>query len=79
VLPVLVALGTWGLAHRDGPRRLRARAEVLRDRGPTLVAALMEEIREVHLGVPRPEPAVPRPSERLRAAYDDAMRAGAER
>ena len=27
----MVALGTWGLAHRDGGRRLRSRAELLRD------------------------------------------------
>jgi DNA-binding HxlR family transcriptional regulator len=79
VLPVLVALGTWGLAHRDGSRRLRVRAEVLRDGGPDLVAALMDELREVHLGLPRPDPAAPRPSERLQAAYDDATRLSAAR
>jgi DNA-binding HxlR family transcriptional regulator len=73
VLPVMVAMGTWGLAHRDGPRRLRVRAEVLRDGGPEFVAAVMHELRELHLGIPRPDPAAPRPSERLRAAYDEAM------
>ena len=26
VLPVMVALGTWGLEHREGERRLRVRA-----------------------------------------------------
>jgi len=31
VLPIMVALGTWCLAHRDGERRLRVRAELLRD------------------------------------------------
>ena len=30
----MVALGTWGLAHRDGGRRLRVRAELLRDGCP---------------------------------------------
>ena len=54
VLPVMVALGNWGLAHRDGERRLRVRAELLRDGGPELVAAMMDELRELHLGVPRP-------------------------
>jgi hypothetical protein len=33
--PIMVALGTWGLVHRDGERRLRVRAELLRDGGPT--------------------------------------------
>jgi DNA-binding HxlR family transcriptional regulator len=74
VLPVMVALGTWGLAHREGEPRLRVRAELLRDGGPELVAAMMDELRELHLGIPRPHPAAPRPSEQLRAAYEEAMR-----
>jgi DNA-binding HxlR family transcriptional regulator len=73
VLPIMVALGNWGLAHRDGSQRLRVRAELLRDGGPELVAAMMDELRELHLGIPRPDPAAPRPSEQLRAAYDDAI------
>jgi DNA-binding HxlR family transcriptional regulator len=72
-LPIMVALGTWGLAHRDGSRRLRVRAELLRDGGPDLVAAMMDELRELHLGVARPDPTARRPSELLRAAYDNAM------
>ena len=56
VLPVMVALGNWGLAHRDGEHRLRVRAELLRDGGPDLVAAMIDELRELHLGVPRHDP-----------------------
>ena len=77
VLPVMVALGNWGLAHRDGERRLRARAELLRDGGPALVAAMMDELRERHLGVPRPDADAPRPSEQLRVAYEASLRDGA--
>jgi DNA-binding HxlR family transcriptional regulator len=73
VLPIMVALGNWGLVNRNGSRRLRVRAELLRDGGPELVAAMMDELREVHLGSPRPDPSAPRPSERLRAAYENAM------
>ena len=73
VLPIMVALGNWGLAHRDGERRLRVRSELLRDGGPELVAAMMDELRELHLGVPRPDAGAPRPSEVLRAAYEAAM------
>jgi DNA-binding HxlR family transcriptional regulator len=73
VLPVMVALGNWGLAHRDGEQRLRIRAELLRDGGPLLVAAMMDELRELHLGTPRPDPAAPRPSEQLQAAYERAV------
>jgi DNA-binding HxlR family transcriptional regulator len=73
VLPIMVALGNWGLAHRDGERRLRARAELLRDGGPELVEAMMDELRELHLGMARPDADAPRPSELLHAAYDAAL------
>ena len=67
---------TGDLAHRDGEHRLRVRAELLRDGGPDL-AAMMDELRELHLGVPRPDADVPRPSELLRAAYEAAISDGA--
>ena len=73
-LPIMVALGNWGLAHRHGERRLRVRAELLRDGGPELVAAMMDELRELHLGVPRPDPDAPRASDQLHAAYETALR-----
>jgi hypothetical protein len=63
VLPVLVALGNWGLAHRHGARRLRVRAELLRDGGPELVAAMIDELRELHLG----DETAPTPTHRVRA------------
>lgn len=72
VLPIMVALGTWGLEHRDGDKRLRVRAELLRDGGPELINAIMDELCELHLGVPRPNPNAPRPSEQLQAAYSQA-------
>jgi DNA-binding HxlR family transcriptional regulator len=74
VLPIMVALGSWGLAHRDGERRLRVRAEVLRDGGPELLDQLMEELRHHHLGIPGPGPQAPRAGDKLQAAYEAAMR-----
>ncbi|PWU57480.1 transcriptional regulator [Micromonospora sp. S4605] len=74
VLPIMVALGSWGLAHRDGERRLRVRAELLRDGGPELLDQFMDELRQVHLGAAGPSPHAPRASERLRSAYEAAMR-----
>jgi DNA-binding HxlR family transcriptional regulator len=73
VIPIMVALGSWGLAHRHGERRLRVRAELLRDGGPELVAVMMDERRELHLGVPRPDPDAPRTSDQLQADYDTAL------
>lgn len=72
-LPIMVALGNWGLAHRDGTRQLRVRAELLRDAGPEMVESFMDELRELHLGTPRPDPDAPRASEQLAAAYEAAL------
>jgi DNA-binding HxlR family transcriptional regulator len=58
-VPIMAALGSWGLAHRQGTPGLRIRAELLRDGGPQLWEQLMEELREVHLGIPRPRPNLP--------------------
>jgi hypothetical protein len=77
VLPVTVALGTWGLARRAGEHRLRVRAELLRDGGAELVAAMMDELRELRFSVPRPDADAPRPGEQLRAAYEAAISDGA--
>ena len=73
VLPILIALGNWGLAHRDGERRLRVRAELLRDGGDDLVQAMIDELRQIHLGISRPDPDAPLASEQLRAAYEAAL------
>lgn len=66
-VPVMVALGTWGLSHSSGDAALRVRAELLRDGGPDAVARFMEELREEHLGIPLADPARPRISDRLAA------------
>jgi hypothetical protein len=76
-LPVMVAMGTWGLAHRHGTHELRVRAELLRDGGPELIERLMDELREAHLGIPLCDPERPRPSEQLQAAYEAATRSDA--
>ena len=49
------------------------RAELLRDGGPELVAAMIDELRELHLGIPRPDPDAPRASDQLGAAYEAAI------
>src|SRR3954454_20232316 len=74
VLPIMIALGNWGLAYRDGSQRLRVREELLSDGAPELMAAMMDELRDLHLGIPRPDPTAPRPSQQFQTAYDNAMR-----
>ena len=34
---------------------------------------MIDELRELHLGVPRPDPDAPRASDQLRAAYEVAI------
>src|SRR5699024_1904903 len=75
VLPIMAALGTWGLAHREGDRRLRVRAALLRDAEPGYIDAMMDELREVHLGIPRPDPDSAKPSDRIQDAYERVIRA----
>ena len=68
-LPILVALGNWGLDWREGTPELRARQELVRAEGAAFVEELMDELRVRHLGAPPVERAGPRPLERLEAAY----------
>ena len=69
-MPVMVALGSWGLAHRSGTPELRIRAELLRDGGPELAEQFMDELRETHLGTPRRRADQPTASEQLERAYE---------
>ncbi|KGN43057.1 winged helix-turn-helix transcriptional regulator [Knoellia aerolata] len=72
-LPVLVALGTWGRAHRDTSPQLTIRQQLMEEGGPEMVAELMDELRSRHLGVPLPTRRGPLASERLRAAYESLV------
>ena len=68
-LPVMVALGAWGMTHRETSPELTLRARLMAE-DPQLVTELKDELREAHLGVPRPNPDAPRASQRLQAAYE---------
>lgn len=56
LVPVLVALGSWGLRHRETTPRLAARARLLEEGGSELWDRLMDELRAAHLGAPDPHP-----------------------
>ncbi|MGO3179231.1 MAG: winged helix-turn-helix transcriptional regulator [Brevibacterium linens] len=73
-LPVVVALGTWGMTHRETSPELTIRSRLMAD-DPQLVDGLMDELRETHLGVPRPDPEAPRASQSLQAAYETEIAA----
>jgi DNA-binding HxlR family transcriptional regulator len=64
-LPVICALGDWGLDWRPGSAGLRRRQQLVRDGGPAFIAEVMDELRVRHLGTqPKPYDG-PGPLERL--------------
>ncbi len=54
-LPIIYALGNWGLDWRPGNGELRSRQQLMRDAGPEFIDELMEELRDRHLDRP-PQP-----------------------
>jgi DNA-binding HxlR family transcriptional regulator len=49
-LPIIVALGNWGLEWHPGSAELDSRQRLIRDGGPAYVAELMDDLRARHLG-----------------------------
>jgi DNA-binding HxlR family transcriptional regulator len=77
-VPIMAALGSWGVRHRRTSHRLRVRAELLEQGGPQLWNRLMDELRETHLGIPLPDPDAPRATTQLDAAYREAIAASGD-
>ncbi|MEV5538215.1 helix-turn-helix domain-containing protein [Saccharopolyspora shandongensis] len=69
LVPVMAHLGAWGRRHLPVTRELSIRAELLERGGPELWDEFMDELREQHLGIPRPAGAES-VFARLRAAYE---------
>ncbi|MET1076317.1 MAG: helix-turn-helix domain-containing protein [Umezawaea sp.] len=67
-LPIICALGDWGLDWRSGSAELRSRQQLVRDGGPAFVEELMDELRVRHLDAPPTPRDGPGPFERLEAA-----------
>ena len=72
LVPVLAQLGAWGARHRHTTPRLRAGTELLADGGQQMWQHFMDELREIHLGMPRPQSTGPTVRERLAEAYGSA-------
>ncbi|MFI7127158.1 hypothetical protein ACIBQ1_15790 [Nonomuraea sp. NPDC050153] len=68
-LPIIYALGNWGLDWRPGSAELRSRQQLMRDEGPAFIEELMDELRARHLGAPPKPNAGPGPLARLDAAH----------
>ena len=73
LVPTLAHLGAWSVRHRPTTPDRRAGAEWLLAAGPEFWDDFMAELRERHLGIPRPEGSRPPASERMAAAYAQAV------
>ena len=73
-LPIIFALGNWGLDWRDGTSELRIRQELMRDEGHRFIEELIDELRVRHLGAAPAKRRGPGPHERLSAAHNEATR-----
>jgi len=69
LVPVLVALGSWGRTFLPASEELSVRIEVLEQGGPAMWEQFMDELRTVHLGQSA-SGASRTVREKLRAAYD---------
>jgi len=70
LVPVIAQMAFWGRKYLPVSEELSIRAQVMEEGGTKLVSDMMDELRELHLGVKRK--GRPRPSvfARLRAAYE---------
>ncbi|MBQ1042190.1 MULTISPECIES: winged helix-turn-helix transcriptional regulator [unclassified Micromonospora] len=67
-VPILYALGNWGLDWCPGTEELQIRQRIMRDEGPAFIEELMDELRVRHLDAPPKPHGGPGPLERLNAA-----------
>ena len=74
LVPVLAHLGAWGRRHLPVSRELSVRAELLERGGPEFWDRFMDELREQHLGIPRP-PGTPSAFDELRSVYEAELAA----
>lgn len=72
LLPVLAQMGVWGVKYLPASEELGIRAELLAQGGPKMWDALMQELREVHLGAPRKRRGES-VGARLQKAYQEAV------
>jgi DNA-binding HxlR family transcriptional regulator len=71
LVPLMVAMGSWGLRHTPASTELSIRAQILEDGGPQLWSEFMAELRHLHLGAPMPQGSV---LARMQSAYETAVR-----
>ncbi|MGV3489814.1 MAG: winged helix-turn-helix transcriptional regulator [Devosia sp.] len=58
LVPLMAAMGSWGIRHANPAAELVVRAQVLEDGGPASWELFMAELRHIHLGAPSPDGSV---------------------
>ena len=66
-------MAAWGYKYLPVTEELGIRAKLLSDGGPTMWAELMDELREIHLGLKPKRRIGPSVGERLQAACEKGM------
>ncbi len=74
LVPVIVALGSWGRRFLPASDELSIRAEVLENGGQELADDLVNELRRLHLGIAAQDDKQS-VLEHLRLAYEDVAKA----
>jgi len=67
LVPLMAAMGSWGLRHTNPAADLASGAQVLEEGGPLLWEQFMQELRHIHLGAPPPDVSA---FARMEAAYE---------
>ncbi len=70
LVPLMAAMGSWGVRHTHASTELSVRAQVLEEGGAQLAADFMEELRYLHLDAPQPERSA---IVRMQSAYEAAV------
>ena len=70
LVPLMAAMGSWGIRHAAPAPELAVRAKILEDGGPALWSAFMAELHHLHLNASPPAESV---IARMLAAYESAL------
>jgi DNA-binding HxlR family transcriptional regulator len=73
LLPILAQMAGWGYKYLPVSEELGIRAKLLMEGGPKMWAELMDELREIHLGMKPKRRTGPSVGERLQAAYQKVV------